>query len=118
MTYVIEWRRKPGGDDTILAIEKETDAIIRAWPASTELLTDFLNDMTNLDDRPDERKPANGVDHIHRRPAEWGDLVMSRSDDGGVLSLDPELYWDGVAYWFRSKGLDPHTYHLRRQAEQ
>jgi hypothetical protein len=117
MTFVIEWRRKSTGDDTLLAIEKETDAVIKSWPASTELLMDFLNDMKNLDDRPDERKSGNGVDHIHRRPAEWGDLVMSRGDDGDVIWLDPELYWDGVAYWFRSKGLDPHTYHAPRPSE-
>src|SRR5256885_3094926 len=35
-------------------------------------------------------------------PQEWGNIVMSRSDEGDVLWVDPALYWEGIAYWFRS----------------
>jgi hypothetical protein len=109
MEFRIEWRRRMEGDDTLLTIENETNAVVKAWPADTDLLTNFLNDMTGLSQRPVE-KSGNGVDHIDRQPQEFGDLVMSRSEDGDVLWLDPELYWDGIAHYFRSKGRDPHPY--------
>ena len=113
MAFRLEWRSRAEGDDTLLAVEEGSDAVVKAWAANTDLLTDFLNDMEGLD-RDYEVKSGNGVDHIHRRPQEWGDLVMSRSDAGDVLWIDPELYWDGIAHWFRSKGRDPHPYRAHR----
>jgi len=103
MALRIEWRSRAEGDDTILAVEDGSSAVVRAWLADTDLLTDFLNDMVGLD-----MKSTNGVDYSQRSPQEWGDLVMARSDTGDVLSVDPQLYWDGIAYWFRSRGRDPH----------
>lgn len=108
MALRIEWRSRAEGDDTILAVEEGSNGVVKAWPADTDLLTDFLNDMVGLD-----AKSGNGVDYRQRSPQEWGDLVMSRSDSGDVLWVDPPLYLGGIAHWFRSQGRDPHPYHAR-----
>jgi len=110
MALRIEWRSRAEGDDTIVAIEEGSNAVVTSWVANVDLLTDFLNDMVGLDPKSTsgDVKTANGVDHSQRSPQEWGDLVMARSDDGDVLRIDPALYWDRIAYWFRSRGRDPH----------
>jgi hypothetical protein len=112
MALRMEWRRRAEGDETILAVETGSNAVVKAWPADTDLLADFLNDMAGLDptapNAGGDTKPTNGVDHTQHPPQEWGDVVMSRSEDGDVLWVDPALYWEGIAYWFRSKGRDPH----------
>ena len=46
-------------------------------------------------------------------PEVWGDLVISRAADGDILFIDPELYWNGIAELFRSRGDDPHPYRQR-----
>jgi hypothetical protein len=108
MALTIEWRRRTEGDETILAIED--GRVVGAWAASTDLLMDYLNDMKGLDIVKGESK-TNGVDHTQRAPRDWGELVIARSEDGEVLTIDPGLYWEGIAYWFRSRGLDPHPAH-------
>jgi hypothetical protein len=25
-----------------------------------------------------------------------------------VITMDPELFWEGIYLWFRSQGVDPH----------
>ena len=102
----IEWRSRSEGDDVLIAVDEDSNEVLRAWAADPALLTDFLNDMTELasqssgsDDQPTQQN--------------WGDLVVSRSAEGDVLDIDPQLYWEGVAYWFRSRGADPHPWHRR-----
>jgi len=116
MALRIEWRSRAEGDDTILAVEEGSNAVVKAWSADTDLLTDFLNDVVGLDaysDAKSDAKSTNGVDYSQRSPQGWGELVIARSDTGDVLSIDPQLYWEGIAYWFRSRGRDPHPYHAR-----
>lgn len=112
MALRIEWRSRAEGDDTILAVEEGSNAVVRTWLADTDLLANFLNDMVGMDapapTAGPKGKATNGVDHTQRAPQEWGSIVMARSDDGDVLSVDPALYWDRIAYWFRSRGRDPH----------
>ena len=110
MALRIEWRSRAEGDETILAIDDGSNAVVKAWWADTELLTDFLNDMVGLDafSTAGDGQSANGADYSQRSPQEWGELVMARSDAGEVLNIDPGLYWERIAYWFRSRGLDPH----------
>jgi hypothetical protein len=116
MALRMEWRNRAEGDDTILVIEDSNNAVVKVWPADVDLLTDFLNDMTGLDPsaKSADAPTGNGVDHTQRSPQEWGALVMSRSEAGDVLWVDPGLYWEGIAHWFRSRGLDPHPYHAPR----
>ena len=111
MAFRIEWRRRSEGDETILVIEEGTNAVVKTWQADTDLLQDFLNDMATFDasaTADGDRKTTNGVDSTHRSPQAWGDLVMARADDGEVLRIEPGPYWEGIAFWFRSRGRDPH----------
>jgi hypothetical protein len=108
MALRIEWRSRAEGDDTVLAIEDGSNAVVKAWIADIDILTDYLNDMIGLDVVEGDAKSGNGVDYSKRAPQEWGNCVISRSETGEVLSVDPQLYWEGIAYWFRSRGRDPH----------
>ena len=110
MTLRIEWRSRTEGDDALLAVEDDSNAVLSAWEADPALLTDFLNDMAGLD----AHKGGISVDVSQRDPEQWGELVIARSESGDVLSVDPQLYWEGVAYWFRSRGRDPHEWRARR----
>ena len=113
MTLRYEWRSRSEGDDTILAVEDGSDAVVKTWTADLDVLTDFLNDMVSM-----TTKSGNGVDYSHRAAQEWGALVISRSDTGDVLTIDPRLYWGLIAHWFRSQGKDPHTYQATRTVSE
>jgi hypothetical protein len=113
MTARIEWRTKGKGDDALLFVRDLGEAgstVVKRWSAEPERLTDFLNDMEELD--PTAVGPEVDVDH--RDPQQWGKLVLSRAQPGGdVLAIDPEIYWDEIYYWFRSRGLDPNPWRGR-----
>jgi hypothetical protein len=81
---------------------------VQAWRADAALLADFLNDMDALQADRGVAVHGPGSD-----PAEWGDLVIARSETGDILFVDPELYWDGIATVFRSHGDDPHPWRGR-----
>ena len=106
----IEWRSRAEGDDALLAVEEDSNTVLEAWDADPASLTDFLNDMAALDAHKDRER----ADVSERNPDLWGALVIARSESGDVLSIDPQLYWEGVAYWFRSRGADPHPWRGRR----
>lgn len=113
MTARIEWRTRGKGDDALLLVSEYGEApntVVKAWPADAQLLTDYLNAMAELQTATTRLETP--VDK--RDPQQWGKLVLSRSQRGGdVLEIDPEPYWDGIYYWFRSKGLDPHPWRGR-----
>jgi hypothetical protein len=104
MAIRIEWRSKAEGDDVILKVQDDDDRVVQAWEANPGLLKDFLNDMTGFDDG------SGTVAGDEVDPRGWGRLVVARSEDGDVLAIDPESYWDRIGYWFRSRGDDPHPY--------
>jgi len=113
MTSRIEWRTKGEGKDALLFVRdygEAPDTVMKTWTANPGLLTDFLNDMAELQ--------TEGVrletDARERDPGQWGKLVLSRAERGGdVLEIAPEIYWDGIYYWFRSRGRDPHPWRGR-----
>ena len=110
MTARIEWRNKGRGKDTIVFVE-EYGEVMKAWDADQVLLQDFLNDMKTWD-TPVVRLET---EMDQRDPEGWGRLVMSREQPGGqVLEVEPETYWDGIYYWFRRHGTDPHRLQRRR----
>lgn len=95
-----EWRTASSGD-TILVVGE--DALVRAaCPASVPVLRKFLTDLGDLQhwvaDQP--------VENELRPPEAWGEQVISRAFSGEVLILDPELFWDRIYLWFRSRGVD------------
>ena len=105
MSLRIEWRSRAEGDDTLLAVEEESDIVIGEWEANPSLLTDFLNDMEDASYRHRTSAAAK-----QQYPEEWGALILARAEDGDILLIDPQLYWEGIAYWFRSRGDDPHPW--------
>lgn len=115
MKRTIEWRSRAhlDGDalnDALLELDDQSQNVVRAWQVTAELLTSFLNDMEEL-----ESQAASLLDTSEGTPGNWGNLVLARAGSGEVLTIDPELYWEGVAYWFRAGGRDPHLWKDRRQ---
>jgi hypothetical protein len=109
MGLLLEWRSKAEGEDTILAVEDDTYTVRKVWKAEPAILTDFLNDMVGF------KAPAKNHESVHEpTPEEWGELVIARSESGDVLTIDPQLYWEGISYWFRARGNDPHQWRGRR----
>ena len=109
MAARIEWRTKGKGDDALLFVGEfgeDDNTVLRTWDADSALLTDFLNDMADLD----TQVAGLEVDADQRNPEQWGRLVLSRTPSGEVLDVNPEPYWDGIYYWFRSRGVDPHKW--------
>ena len=101
----IEWRYRDQ-QDALISVDEEGSTALEVWEFDKALLSDFLNLMTGLDEHG-----RHGIaDDSRRDPQEWGMLVIARSDDGDVLRIDPELYWDRVSHWFRSQGADPNPY--------
>ncbi len=92
-------------DDAILFVDGDEKTVRRALEPDPTLLRFFLNDVADLDTGRDWQS----VDEAKRNPEAWGDLVMARATTGEVLEMDPELFWDGIYLWFRSRGVDPHT---------
>lgn len=104
----IEWRYG-NAEDVLLTVDEEGATALEVWEFDSALLSDFLNLMTGLDAHVRRAVTDDG----RRDPEEWGRLVIARSDDGDVLRIDPELYWDRVAHWFRSQGGDPNPWQRR-----
>jgi hypothetical protein len=116
MTTRIEWRTRGKGDDALLLVGDYGEApntVMKTWAADAGLLSAFLNDMHGL-----ETTTARLETNVDQRdPGQWGRLVLSRAQRGGdVLDIDPEVYWDGIYYWFRSRGRDPHPWRGRTEA--
>ena len=105
----IEWRTKGKGDDALLYVGEfgeDSNTVLRTWRADANRITDFLNDMTGMDTQVTGLEVAPD----QRDPEQWGSLVLSRAPSGEVLDVNPEPYWDGIYYWFRSHGVDPHQW--------
>jgi hypothetical protein len=95
-----EWRTASSGD-TILILG-EDDLVQAACAVNVPVLRKFLTDIGDLElwggDQP--------VEDALRLPDSWGEPVLSRAFSGEVLILDPELFWDRIYQWFRSRGVD------------
>ena len=92
------------------SVQAETDRrraenmVRQGLGADPEVLRDFLNNMADLD----RWRSLHPVDNDKRNPGAWGELVMARAPTGEVITMDPELFWEGIYFWFRSRGVDPH----------
>ena len=94
-------------DDTLLVVDDEDNTVRQAVAATPPVLRDFLNDMAGLE----TWREGPAVAEDQRNPAAWGELVIARAKTGEVLTMDPELFWEGIYLWFRSQGVDPHSLH-------
>jgi hypothetical protein len=94
-------------DDTLLVVDDDDNTVRQAVEAAPTVLRDFLNDMAGLE----TWREGPSVAEDKRNPAAWGELVIARAKTGEVLTMDPELFWEGIYLWFRSQGVDPHSLH-------
>ena len=99
MAISAEWRTD-GGSDTVLIVER--NQVRQAVRANPEVLSTFLTNVGDLAAWHGE----GSVSDDKRDPAAWGLLVIARGLSGEVLTMDPELYWEGIYTWFRSRGVD------------
>ena len=111
MSLRYEWRTRivldgDAQNDALVVIDERDGTVVRFWPVSPELLIDYLNEMETLTSA--EAIGASSPQAM--KSGNWGDLVVARGEAGDVLFVDPELYWDGIATWFRSHGSDPHLW--------
>ena len=104
MALRVEWRTRGETDDVILVVDDDHDTVRQASEADPAMLRDFLNDMADMETW--QKGPP--VKDAKRNPEAWGELVMARAPTGQVITMDPERFWDGIYYWFRSRGVDPH----------
>ena len=95
-----EWRTSDDAD-TVLIVG-EDNQVRDALPATAEVLSTFLNNTRELA----AWQGGRSVPQDKRDPAAWGRLVIARGPAGEVLTMDPELYWEGIYTWFRSRGVD------------
>lgn len=101
MELSAEWRAD-GKIETVLVIDGTDNTVQKAISANPSILSQFLTDMGDL--RTWENGQEIGGDKLS--PESWGRLVISRSETGEVIDMDPEKFWDGIYVWFRSRGVD------------
>jgi hypothetical protein len=97
-----EWRALEDAA-TVLLLD-EAGVVREVIRADASVLKRFLTTLDGLAGRGEGVSPGDT-----RARESWGSLVMARGDAGEVLSIDPELFWDGIYRWFRSRGVDYDT---------
>lgn len=101
----VEWRTLGERHDELAVVDADRGEVLVACAATRDALADFLNDMTDIPRYPSDG--GAGDSNLEAR----GRLVLARAEeDGQVLMVDPQLYWEGIASWFRSEGIDPHPW--------
>ena len=106
MALNAEWRTD-GESETILIVEDEDNTVRQALAADPIVLSKMLTDMGDLS----TWRGGHAIDNDQRSPEAWGDLVIARANTGEVITMEPERFWDGIYYWFRSRGVDYDTPH-------
>jgi hypothetical protein len=104
MEFCVEWRRNDDQAGSLVKVDS-AGGVGAVWPASPAALADFLNDM----ELTSEEGPA-PAERGSNASEQWGELVMVRSDEGDVLFIDPERYWNAIHEVFRIHGNDPHPW--------
>ena len=99
----VEWRLQ-GGAEALLLVDGGDTAVSEIAPPDAGILKAFLA-VAETGETWRGWAAWRTVDGGGRDPDEWGELVLSRADNGAVISVDPELYWEGVYRWFLSRGV-------------
>jgi hypothetical protein len=100
----VQWRNDQG-TDAIVLLDASAN-VISEVPSPDE--TDLKSYLSVVGDLEAWRGVLRwrSVESSRSDPEKWGRLVLSRDDAGDVMFVDPELFWDGVYRWFRSRGVD------------
>ena len=105
MSLRYEWRSRSDDDHNLLVVEEDSGRVLSSWRGERSMLRDFLNEMIEVRALTTAGFDANVAD-----PSDFGILVISRSAEGDVLWVDPELYWSAISTVFRAHGEDPHVW--------
>ena len=97
----VEWRLHDGAD-ALLLVDESASAVSEISPPDEHMLKSYLA-VTGTIDAWKGWTAWRPVDGGGRDPDEWGELVLSRADNGDIILIDPELYWERVYRWFRSR---------------
>jgi hypothetical protein len=103
VTLSAEWRTN-GEFDAVLIVEDQ-QTVREALLANPDILSRLLTDTGDLNGW----HGGGTIEGDKRSPSAWGELVIARAHTGEVLTMDPELFWNGIYQWFRSRGVDYDT---------
>ena len=98
-----EWRKNTDHDSVIVVDEQHQ--VRTAIRATADVLGRFLTQTADMDTWHGDA----AVEGDKRRPDAWGQLVIARAQTGEVLTMEPQLFWEGIYEWFRSRGVDYDT---------
>ena len=107
MALRVEWRVR-GEADAIVVVDADAQTVAEVITPDAGLLKDYLavsGDMQRWRGWTGWRS----VEGDDLEPEAWGELVIGRAESGEVVTVDPELFWQGVTRWFRSRGVDYNT---------
>jgi hypothetical protein len=104
MTMSVEWRVREGAD-ALLRVDEERRVVSQVAPPDAALLRSYLA-TGGTGEAWHAWGAWQAVDGEHQSADDWGELVLSRSEGGPILFIDPALFWEGVYRWFRSRGVD------------
>src|SRR5487761_188624 len=104
MAMRVEWRIDQGAD-TIVLVDPSAETVSEVLTPDEGAMKAYLAVTGNLERWRSSMawRPIEGED---RDPDAWGELVLSRADSGQVIHVNPDLFWEGVYRWFRSRGVD------------
>lgn len=105
MAFAVEWRHRDGSD-ALVVVDPTSRAVSDVATPDEVSLKAYLKVASSLTDwrkavRWDALPRGEDAD-----PDRWGELVLSRAESGEVTYIEPELFWEAVHRWFRSKGTD------------
>jgi hypothetical protein len=109
MAWSAQWRTKGNFSDNVLLLD-ESGRVREALAADQPVLSRLLTTMGDLQNW----QGAQNVGMDETDPEAWGQLVISRAGSGEVIEVEPELFWQGIYSWFRSRGIDYDTPGLTR----
>ncbi|MDA1035399.1 MAG: hypothetical protein O3B65_00790 [Chloroflexi bacterium] len=105
MAMSVEWRVHDGGE-AIVVVDVDGPGVAEVATPDAAILTDYLAVTGDLQRwrQWTAWRPVQLGDDLD--PEAWGELVVSRTGAGDVVSVNPELYWEGIRRWFRVRGTD------------
>lgn len=104
--YSVEWRTNNAYDSLVVCWTgtldgqpeaQETRVITVFLPAGKEEIQDFLVSPGSFADWNGNEIPDDDTS-----PEDYGELVLSRTEDNGVSCPDGERFAERLAFWFRT----------------